>query len=161
MVFELATLGLAQNENIAMSHDKPIPQQLENPQRQWSDFSDQQLIDIAQQWMDALMQASTELDYVTHTLNWSQRARSVLNAQQFEQICRQYQAQKGYFTERRFLGMLRRPHSVLLLWSQQFSKILGEHVVEMVLIMEDNTDACQLKIDHVMVCEVQPAASRA
>lgn len=115
----------------------------------WSEISDTQLIEIAQNWMDALMQASTELDYAAHTQHWSVRAKSVLSAAQFEQVCRSYQAQKGYFTARRFLGMLRRPNSVLLLWSQQFSNTVGEYVAEMVLTLEQQ----QLTIDHVMVRE--------
>ena len=119
----------------------------------WSDIADAQLLEIAQNWMDDLMQASTSIDYATHVANWSQRAKSVLNASQFEQVCRSYQAQKGSFSERRFLGMLRRPQSVLLLWAQQFSHCAGEYVSEMVLIIEDNPHGQQLKIDHVMVRE--------
>lgn len=110
-------------------------------------LSDAMLIATAQTWMDALMQASTDLDYPAHTAQWSQRAKASLNATQFVQVCRAYQSQKGYFGERRFLALLRRPHSILLLWSQQFSNIAGEYVAEMVLILEHG----QLKIDHVWV----------
>ncbi|HEY6085437.1 MAG TPA: hypothetical protein VIU63_08555 [Nitrospira sp.] len=64
-----------------------------------------------------------------------------------ETVCRQYQSEKGYFAEREFVAVFRRPQSVAVLWKQRFTKQPGEFVAEMLLIEKDG----RYLVDHVMV----------
>lgn len=110
-------------------------------------YSDQTLVDIAQQYMDSLMQASTERDYVKHIQHFSKRLKIMLDEDRFNFVVEQYQQEKGYFTDRHFVASFRRPDSFAIVWRQTFSKIKGDYVAELVLIEEGG----HLVVDHVMV----------
>ena len=97
--------------------------------------------------MDNLMEASTRLDYARHVRDFSERARAALSERQFRQVCEQYQREKGFFSERELLGILRRPRSVIVVWKQKFSKAPGEYLAELVLVEEDG----RVLIERVMV----------
>lgn len=110
-------------------------------------YSDEKLCQVAQHYMDHLMQASTERNYEAHIANFSQRLKILLDQQRFEYVVAQYQQEKGLFHTREFVAFFRREHSFAVVWRQTFTQIQGDYVAEIVLIEEDD----KLVVDHVMV----------
>lgn len=112
-----------------------------------SNLSDADALHIANIMMDALMNASTKIDYLGHIQHFSKRARSVLDERQFESVCHVYQQNYGFFKDRYFVAMFRRANSIAFVWRQQYSKVAGDYVAEMVLIVEEG----EYKVDHAFV----------
>ena len=110
-------------------------------------MSDQQVWDIANPIMDNLMDASTHIDHARHVQDFTDRLKVIVTPDYFECVCRQYQTEKGYFTNRTPITVLRRPDSAAILWKQRFTKAPGEFVAEMVLVHRDG----RYWVDHVMV----------
>lgn len=110
-------------------------------------LSDQALWDIANPLMDNLMQGSTDIDHARHTRDFTERMRKIVMPEYLERICKQYQAEKGFFTERIPVCVFKRPDSAAFVWKQGFSKVEGEYVAEMVLVYQDG----RYRVDHAMV----------
>ena len=53
----------------------------------------------------------------------------------------------GIFTDRDFVKLFRRPESVAIIWTQKYSKVKGDYVAEMVMLIEDD----QYRVDHAFV----------
>lgn len=109
--------------------------------------SEEDILAVANPIMDRLMDASTAIDYEGHTQDVTERAQSVLSKDRFQAICEQYQGARGYFAERAFVALFRRPESVALVWRQTFTKAAGEFVAELVLVQQRS----RYLVDHVMV----------
>ncbi len=109
--------------------------------------SDAEILAIATPIMDNLMDASTAIDYERHVLDFTDRLKAMLPREQLHAICRDYQREKGFFAEREFVALFRRPDSVALVWKQHFTRQPGEFVAEMVLLERDG----RYLVDHVMV----------
>ena len=109
--------------------------------------SDAEILAVAEPIMTQLMEASTSVDYERHIGDFSERLKACFTRAQFEGICREYQADKGYFAERTLVAIFRRPLSVALVWRQRFTHASGEFVAEMVLIEQGG----EYRVDHVMV----------
>lgn len=112
-----------------------------------SDKSDSEILTIADPIMDALLQASTDLDYEKHIRDFTERAKGVLSKEWFDIVCREYQSTKGFFGRREFIALFRRPDSVVVIWKQSFTQQPGDYVAEMVLVEENG----RYLVDHVMV----------
>jgi S-adenosylmethionine:diacylglycerol 3-amino-3-carboxypropyl transferase len=112
-----------------------------------SQKSDAEILAIANPIMDNLMDASTKIDYERHIRDFSGRLKSMLSRELLERICQDYQNSKGFFAQREFVAVFRRPDSVAVIWQQGFSKQPGEFVAEMVLIQQNG----KYLVDHVMV----------
>ena len=93
------------------------------------------------------MDASTHVDYERHIRDFSDRLKAQLPKERLESICREYQSTKGFFADREFVRLFRRPDSVAIVWTQSFTQQAGEFVAEMVLIQQGD----QYLVDHVMV----------
>lgn len=113
----------------------------------WDVLSDQALLEIANEMMDEVMQASTQKDYQRHIRYFSQRAQSAIDETQFQIMCGVYQQKMGYFSDRSFVALFRRPESVAVIWRQNYSKVAGDFVAEMVMVIEDN----EYRVDHAFV----------
>ena len=109
--------------------------------------SDEEILQIADPIMDNLMQASTEINHERHVRDFTERLKSLVTKDYLEKVCRQYQAEKGYFLRREFVAVFRRPTSVAIVWKQWFTKLQGEFVAEMVLVEQNS----RYVVDHVMV----------
>lgn len=109
--------------------------------------SDQEILSIANPIMDNLMDASTAIDYERHIRDFTDRLKGQLSKERLEWICQDYQSTKGFFAEREFVAVFRRPKSVAIVWKQRFTKQPGDFVAEMVLIQQDGKHF----VDHVMV----------
>ncbi len=109
--------------------------------------SDEEILRIAGPIMDNLMHASAEIDHERHVKDFTARLKSIVTKEHLEKVCRQYQAEKGYFSGREFVGIFRRPTSVAIVWRQGFTKQEGEFVAEMVLVEQNS----RYLVDHVMV----------
>ena len=109
--------------------------------------SDAEILAIANPIMDNLMDASTHIDYDRHIRDFSPRLQAQLSPERLAAICLDYQSSKGFFTQREFVALFRRPASVAIIWRQSFSLQAGEFVAEMVLIEHDG----RYLVDHVMV----------
>jgi hypothetical protein len=109
--------------------------------------SDAEILTIANAFMDNLMDASTHVDYERHIRDFSDRLKAQLSKERLESICREYQSTKGFFADREFVRLFRRPDSVAIVWTQSFTQQAGEFVAEMVLIQQGD----QYLVDHVMV----------
>lgn len=110
-------------------------------------LSDAELIDIANEMMNQLMDASTRKDYEAHIHHFSKRAKSILDEIHFKVICDVYQEKYGFFTARKFVALFRRPDSVALIWKQNYSRVIGDYVAEMVMIIEED----QYKVYHAYI----------
>ena len=110
-------------------------------------MTDQQLWDIANPIMDNLMDASTHIDHARHVRDFTDRVRSIVTPEHLERVCKQYQSEKGFFTERIPVAVFRRPDSAALIWKQYFSKAPGEFVAEIVLVKRDG----KYLVDHALV----------
>ncbi len=93
------------------------------------------------------MQASTDIDHSRHVKDFTDRMKALVTKDYLEKVCRQYQAEKGYFSHREFVAIFRRPTSVAIVWKQWFTKLQGEFVAEMVLVEQNS----RYVVDHVMV----------
>jgi hypothetical protein len=109
--------------------------------------SDVEILSVADPIMDNLMAASTVIDYDRHVRDFTDRLKSRLSKKQLKWICQDYQSTKGYFGDREFVAVFRRPDSVAVVWRQRFTKQPGEFVAEMVLVQQDG----RYFVDHVMV----------
>ncbi|MGF1758669.1 hypothetical protein L4D76_12145 [Photobacterium sagamiensis] len=111
------------------------------------DMSEQAILDIANPIMDNLMDASTKIDYEQHVKDFTDRMKSIVTTEYFQQICKQYQEEKGFFTEREIAAVFKRPDSAAIVWKQTFTKAKGKYVAEMVLVDKDG----RFLVDHAMV----------
>jgi hypothetical protein len=109
--------------------------------------SDAEILEIENPIMDNLMDASTAIDHERHVENFTERLKAIVTKEHLEKVCRQYQSEKGCFGDRKAVAIFRRPHSVVIVWKQRFTKQAGEYVAEMVLV--ENGSRCL--VDHVMV----------
>lgn len=110
-------------------------------------MDDHQILSIANPIMDNLMDASTEIDHPRHVRDFSDRLKRIVTKDYLETVCKDYQSDKGYFENREFIALFKRPQSAAIIWKQTFSKAKGEFVAEMVLVHQDGKFLC----DHVMV----------
>ena len=110
-------------------------------------MTDQQILDIANRIIDNLMDASTHIDHARHVQDFTDRMRNIVTPEYLECVCRQYQSEKGYFSDRVPISVFKRPHSAAIVWKQSFTKAPGEFVAEMVLVNENG----RYLVDHAMV----------
>jgi hypothetical protein len=113
----------------------------------FEEMSKEEILSIANPIMDNLMDASTEINHERHTRDFSERMKNIVTKEYFEKVCSQYQSEKGYFKEREFVSIFKRPDSVAIIWKQNFTKAQGEFVAEMVLINVNG----EYRVDHTMV----------
>ncbi len=109
--------------------------------------SEAEILSVANPLMDNLMDASTQVDYERHIRDFSDRLKAQLNKERLTDICQEYQSTKGFFADREFVTLFRRPDSIAIIWKQRFTKQAGEFVAEMVLIQQGG----KYLVDHVMV----------
>lgn len=109
--------------------------------------SDEEILMVADPIMDNLMEASTDIDHERHVRDFTERLKALVTRDYLEKVCRQYQAEKGFFSKREYVAIFRRPQSVAIVWKQWFTKQQGEFVAEMVLVEQDS----RYLVDHVMV----------
>lgn len=109
--------------------------------------SDTEILAIVNPMMDNLMEASTRIDHAAHVRDFSDRIKAIVTREHLETVCRKYQQEKGFFTEREVVALLRRPGAVAVIWRQKFSKIEGDFVAEMLVIEQDG----RYLVDHVMI----------
>ena len=109
--------------------------------------SEAEILSIANPLMDNLMDASTHVDYERHIRDFTDRLKAQLPKERLECICCEYQSTKGFFADREFVVLFRRPDSIAIVWKQRFTKQVGEFVAEMVLVQQSG----KYLVDHVMV----------
>ena len=102
-----------------------------------SELTDAELLAVAVPIMDNLMDASTQMDHERHVRDFTQRARSMATKDQFQRIAKELQRSNGDFDKRDLIGILRRPHSVVVVWKQSFTKAPGEYLAELVLVEQE------------------------
>jgi hypothetical protein len=108
---------------------------------------DDQVWAVANPIMDNLMDASTVIDHARHVRDFSERAKSVVTPELLRRVCEQYQSEKGYFSQREPLAILRRPGAVAIVWKQWFTKARGEYLAEMILVEREG----KFLVEHVKV----------
>ncbi len=109
--------------------------------------SDAEILAIADPIMDNLMEASTAIDHERHVRDFTDRLKAIVTKDYLERVCRQYQAEKGFFGARELVAIFRRPGSIAIVWKQQFSNSPGDYVAEMVLVQQGS----RYLVDHVFV----------
>ncbi len=97
--------------------------------------------------MDNLMEASVAVDHARHTRDFTDRLKKIATPAHLEAVCKRYQAEKGFFAQRTFVAIFRRPGSAAIVWRQRFTRAEGDFVAEMLLVETDS--GCL--VDHVMV----------
>lgn len=113
----------------------------------FEELSEQEILDIANPIMDNLMEASTRIDHERHVRDFNKRMLKIVTRDHLNEVCVNYQAEKGFFARREPVAVFRRPESAAIIWKQYFTKAPGEHVAEMVLVYEDG----RFLVDHAMV----------
>lgn len=109
--------------------------------------SDKEILAVADPIMDNLMEGMTTIDHEKHTRDFTDRMKRIVTKEYLETLCRNYQAERGYFAGREFVAVFRRPQSVAIVWKQWFTKQAGEYVAELVLVENGTT----YLVDHAMV----------
>jgi hypothetical protein len=109
--------------------------------------TDEEILKIVDPIMDNLMAASTDIDHQRHVRDFTDRIKDIVTEPYLQQICVQYQTEKGCFTDREFVAIFRRPDSIAVIWRQRFSKVAGDYVAELVLVEQNS----RYLVDHVMV----------
>jgi hypothetical protein len=109
--------------------------------------SDEEILRVVDPIMDNLMAASTDIDHERHVRDFTDRIKDIVTESYLQRVCVQYQTEKGYFTERSFIAIFRRPDSIAVIWRQRFSKVSGDYVAELVLVEQNS----RYLVDHVMV----------
>lgn len=109
--------------------------------------TDAEILEIANPIMDNLMEASTRIDFAGHTRDFTDRLKAIVTKEYLEKVCRKYQEEKGFFSQREFVALFRRPGAVAVVWKQGFTQKEGEFVAE-ALIVEQGS---RFLVDHVMV----------
>src|SRR5690554_8221185 len=99
-----------------------------------ANMSDAEIFAIANPIMDNLMEASTVIDHERHIRDFTDRMKSVGTKQYLQQVCEQYQEEKGFFAKQEPVAVFRRPRGVAIVWKQWFTKAPGEFVAEMLLV---------------------------
>jgi len=69
--------------------------------------SDEEIMSIVTPIMDNLMEASTEINYEKHLLNHTERAKKTISKKDLEEMCKSYQSEFGFFTERELMSIAR------------------------------------------------------
>ena len=110
-------------------------------------MSDEEILGIANPLMDNLMAASAEMNHEQHIKDFTDRLKSIVTKEHLQKICLQYQAEKGFFSERVPVAIFKRPDSAAIIWKQFFTKAPGEYVAEMVLVKQNG----KYLVDHAMV----------
>lgn len=109
--------------------------------------SDDEILAIAEPIMDNLMAASTNIDHARHVRDFTDRLKTIVTKDYLEKVCRQYQREKGFFGSRTLVAIFRRPHSIVIVWKQHFTKSPGDYVAEMLLVQQGS----RYLVDHVFV----------
>lgn len=112
-----------------------------------SQQSDKHIMAIANPMMDNLMAGSTAINHSQHTRDFSERMKAIVTPEHLDYVCKDYQRKWGYFSNREFVAIFRRPASVAIVWRQFCTQQTGEFVAEIVLIEEHG----RIVIDHAMV----------
>jgi hypothetical protein len=110
-------------------------------------MTDEEILRVANPMMDNLMDASTAIDHERHTRDFTERAKKIVTKEHLQKVCEEYQKEKGFFSKREFVGIFRRPQSVVIVWKQWFTIQPGEFVAELLLVQIDG----RYLIDHVLV----------
>lgn len=110
-------------------------------------LSDEQVLAMATPIMDNLMDASTRVDHKAHVRDFSRRLKGIVTKDYLQQICANYQQQKGFFKAREPVAVFRRKNTAVIVWRQTFTKVKGSYLAEMLLLEEDGQVVC----DHVQV----------
>ena len=110
-------------------------------------MSDEDILHIANQIMDNLMDASTAIDHERHIRDFNERMKALVTKEYLQKVCEKYQREKGYFSRREPVAVFKRPGAAAIIWKQWFTKAPGEFVAEMLLVEQDGT----FLVDHVMV----------
>jgi len=113
----------------------------------FENMSEREILDMANPIMDNLMEASTDIDHKRHTRDFTERLKNIVTDKYLQKVCNSYQAEKGFFGERKPVAVFKRPDSVAIVWKQSFTKAKGEFVAEMVLVQQNGKILC----DHTMV----------
>lgn len=110
-------------------------------------MSDDEVLAIANPIMDNLMDASIAIDHERHVRDFTERAKSIVTPEHLKRVCEHYQREKGIFTRREPIAVLKRPGAAVIVWRQWFTKAPGEFLAEMILVERDGV----FLVDHVMV----------
>jgi predicted YcjX-like family ATPase len=110
-------------------------------------MTDAEILRIVNPIMDNLMEASTKIDHVRHTRDFTDRLKAIVTREYLEKVCKKYQNEKGFFAQRDFVAIFRRPAAVAIVWKQRFTKLEGDFVAEILIVEQDS----KYLVDHVMV----------
>lgn len=113
----------------------------------FEEMPEEEIIEMANSMMDNLMDASTSINHERHVQDFTERLKAIVTKEYLNNVCKQYQKEKGFFAERSLITVLRRPNSVMITWKQKFTKVSGEYLAEMIIIHKNG----KFLIDHTWV----------
>ncbi len=113
----------------------------------FENITDKELWIIANRLMDNLMDGSTEINHAKHTKDFTSRLQKIVSSESFKTMCESYQRDKGYFSSRKQVAVIKRPSAAAFIWKQSFTKVKGDYVAEMLVVHRNG----KFLVEHVMV----------
>jgi hypothetical protein len=91
-------------------------------------MSEDEILRIANQSMDHLMDASTAIDHERHIRDFTERMKAIATKEYLQKVCEKHQQEKGYISKREPVAVFKRPGGAAVIWKQWFTKAPGEFV---------------------------------
>ncbi len=113
----------------------------------FEEMSEEEILNIANPIMGNLMDASTDINHENHVRDFTDRLKGIVTQDYLQRVCKKYQTEKGFFSNREVVAVFKRPDSAAIVWKQQFTKAQGDYVAEMVLVRENG----RYLVDHALV----------
>ena len=113
---------------------------------QLSKMSTEEVLEVVEPLMDNCLAGSNENDHAKHLEHFNQRMKGIVTP---EELNRQLAVSpRAYFTDRVFLHLFRRQHSVGIVW-QQHTSLNDDELINQAIFVEQSG---QVLIDHCMIC---------
>lgn len=111
-----------------------------------SNLSVDEIINIVEPIMDNCLEGSNEGNHKKHTRDFTDRMKSIVTP---DELQRQLANEpKVYFTDREFLHLFRRSHSIGIVWKQSTSSN-NDELINQAIFKEIEGN---ILIDHCMIC---------
>ncbi|NRB40162.1 MAG: hypothetical protein HRU20_17140 [Pseudomonadales bacterium] len=110
----------------------------------FEEMSEEEILSIATPIIDNYMDASTKIDHERHIRDFTDRLKEIVTPEHLQTVCERYQKEKGFFDNRELVKVYRREGSALIVWSQTFTKVSGEYLVDMILVNKNG----KFLVDH-------------
>ena len=104
----------------------------------WLELTDEKILKIANPIMDDLMKASTDVNYEKHVTHFSEKLKGIVSKVNFENQCKEYQENLGFFSKREFVGIFKKESDVRIFWRQYYTNSKNQFLAFLHLIVNND-----------------------